>query len=77
MQIDSTNMESIADNEYDITMDKGTYDALACTEGGDKSMIRDLLTEMVRVSKHAVIIITNGTPEKRLNDFNQFCKDKG
>ena len=51
------------DNKFDLTIDKGTYDALACNET-DKTMIRNLFCEMLRVTKKggAVLIITNGTP---------------
>ena len=37
-------------NCFDIVIDKGTYDALACNEE-DKSMIRNLTKEMLRVVK--------------------------
>lgn len=81
------------DNSFDIVIDKGTYDALACgtveqgaaDEGealkavADKSMIRLLTQEMLRVTRQggAVVIITNGTPEKRLNDLNSFAREAG
>ena len=68
--MDATKMD-FRDNSFDITIDKGTYDALACSEN-DKSMIRNLYLEMIRVTKHAVVIITNGTPEKRMPDFKNF-----
>ena len=76
------------DNCFDIVIDKGTYDALACgtVEGdpnsdvkpkADKTAIKLLTQEMVRVTRKggAVVIITNGIPEKRLNDLNNFAKD--
>ena len=55
---------------FDIVIDKGTYDALAC-DPKDKSMIEKLFKEMVRVTKPggAVVIITNGIPAKRMADF--------
>lgn len=39
-------------------------------------MIKLLTQEMVRVTRPggAVVIITNGTPEKRLNDLKAFTK---
>ena len=39
-------------------------------------MIKNLFCEMLRVTKKggAVLIITNGTPQKRMNDFEDFCK---
>ena len=97
--MDATRMD-YRDNCFDVVIDKGTYDALACgtVEGGgdgdaagaeaqeqpkkqvaDKSMIRLLTQEMVRVTRPggAVVIITNGTPEKRLNDLNAFTREAG
>lgn len=63
------------DNCFDIVVDKGTYDALACDEK-DKTMIRNLFREMLRVTKKggAVAIITNGIPQKRLKDFEEFSE---
>lgn len=63
-------------NIYDLVIDKGTYDALACNEQ-DKTMIKNLTKEMIRVTKKggAVIIITNGIPQKRVADFEAFAKD--
>ena len=62
------------DGVFDLVVDKGTYDALACgfdNSAPDKTMIRKLFQEMVRVtaSSGATLIITNGTPEKRMADF--------
>ena len=39
-------------------------------------MIKNLFCEMLRVTKKggAVLIITNGTPQKRMNDFEDFAK---
>ena len=64
------------DNIFDITVDKGTYDALACDEK-DKTMIKNLTKEMLRVTKKggAVVIITNGVPQKRMNDLESFSSD--
>ena len=63
------------DQVFDITVDKGTYDALACDEK-DKSMIMNLTKEMLRVTKSggAVVIITNGTPDKRIKDLEAFSE---
>ena len=64
------------DEVFDITVDKGTYDALACDEK-DKTMIKNLTGEMLRVTKKggAVVIITNGVPAKRIDDLTLFSKD--
>lgn len=63
------------DGQFDLTIDKGTYDALACDEQ-DKTMIKNLFCEMLRVTKKggAVCIITNGIPLKRMDDFENFSK---
>jgi hypothetical protein len=41
-------------------------------------MIKYLFQEMIRVTRieGAVVIITNGTPEKRLKDFQAFADEK-
>lgn len=72
ISMDATHM-TYEDNKFDLTIDKGTYDALAC-DPTDKTMISNLFKEMVRVTKvgGSVIIITNGTPAKRMADFEQF-----
>ena len=63
----------------DFVVDKGTYDALACgfvtdadgKQQPNKTMIKALTQEMVRVTARggSTVIITNGTPEKRLADL--------
>lgn len=60
---------TFSDSAFDLVIDKGTYDALAC--GDSKEPTRALFTEMLRVTKVGgyLLIITNGTPEKRLADF--------
>eukprot|EP00350_Pseudokeronopsis_sp_OXSARD2_P008188 CAMPEP_0170553702 /NCGR_PEP_ID=MMETSP0211-20121228/11534_1 /TAXON_ID=311385 /ORGANISM="Pseudokeronopsis sp., Strain OXSARD2" /LENGTH=166 /DNA_ID=CAMNT_0010862207 /DNA_START=334 /DNA_END=834 /DNA_ORIENTATION=- len=58
------------DNAFDLAIDKGTYDALAC--GPNKDILKKLVGEMVRVSREAVIIISSGTPEKRMQFFEDF-----
>mmetsp|Transcript_32162 Transcript_32162/g.49188 ORF Transcript_32162/g.49188 Transcript_32162/m.49188 type:complete len:115 (-) Transcript_32162:625-969(-) len=62
LSMDATNM-NFRNNSFDLVIDKGTYDALACDET-DKTMIKNLTQEMVRVTRPggAVVIITNGVP---------------
>jgi ubiquinone/menaquinone biosynthesis C-methylase UbiE len=70
--MDATKM-NFRDGVFDIVIDKGTYDALACDET-DKTMIRNLTQEMMRVCRKggAVVIITNGIPLKRMTDLEEF-----
>jgi len=72
--MDATNMRYDSDT-FDVVIDKGTYDALAC-DPKDKKMIEKLYKEMLRVTKPggSVVIITNGTPAKRMSDFEQFSE---
>jgi len=58
------------DNAFDFCVDKGTFDALAC--GPDKLILGRLLQEMTRVSKHGIILISSGTPERRMHFFDDF-----
>jgi ubiquinone/menaquinone biosynthesis C-methylase UbiE len=63
------------DNTFDLVIDKGTYDALAC---GDISTPEgNLLREMMRVLKPNGFLaeITNGTEVKRLKNFENFLTD--
>lgn len=64
------------DGVFDVVIDKGTYDALACDET-NKTMICNLTKEMMRVTRKggAVVIITNGIPIKRLTDLQSFTSD--
>lgn len=73
--MDATGMD-FRDKVFDIVVDKGTYDALACDES-NKTMICNLTKEMMRVTRKggAVVIITNGTPVKRLSDLQSFTSD--
>ncbi len=64
--IDATRM-AYRNGSYDLCIDKGTFDALAC--GNDTSVPTKLLSEMMRVCRAATIIVTSGTPEKRLHYF--------
>lgn len=73
--MDATNMD-IPSEFFDLVVDKGTYDALAC-DPNDKSNIKKLLLEMLRVTKPngACVIITNGTPIKRMPDFTEWTSE--
>ena len=71
--MDATRM-NYRDNSYDVCIDKGTYDALAC--GSDKTVLSNLMNEMLRVASHSVVVITSGTPEKRMNYFEEFLAGK-
>ena len=73
MALDGTCMP-YRDNSFDVCVDKGTFDALAC--GPDRSVIRRLTREMIRVSSIATVIISSGTPDRRMNLFNEFVDDK-
>jgi EEF1A lysine methyltransferase 4 len=66
--IDATRM-AYRDNSFDICIDKGTFDALAC--GHDTEIPLRLVNEMLRVSRVATVIITSGSPEKRMPVFSQ------
>jgi len=61
------------DNSFDISLDKGTFDALAC--GSDRTILELLTKEMMRVCKIATIIVSSGTPERRLHMFEEFLGD--
>jgi len=61
------------DNSFDISLDKGTFDALAC--GSDRTILENITKEMMRVCKIATIIVSSGTPERRLHMFEEFLGD--
>lgn len=67
---DATRM-AYRDNSFDICIDKGTFDALAC--GNDIEVPMRLLSEMMRVCRTATVIVTSGTPEKRMHYFEKVC----
>ena len=71
--MDATHM-NYRDNAFDVCVDKGTFDALAC--GPDRTVIRNLMQEMLRVCKHSVVIISSGTPDRRMNYFNEFLEGR-
>jgi ubiquinone/menaquinone biosynthesis C-methylase UbiE len=66
--VDATRMP-FRDSSFDLVVDKATFDALAC--GSDTTVPLRLVQEMYRVAKEAVVIITSGTPEKRMPVFSQ------
>ena len=67
--VDATNMP-YRDNSFDISLDKGTFDALAC--GTDRTILDLLCKEMIRVCSYATIIVSSGTPERRLHLFDEY-----
>lgn len=75
LAMDATRMD-FRDDTFDVVIDKGTYDALACDET-DKTMIHNLTKEMLRVTRKngALVIITNGVPQKRMDDLQAFTSD--
>ena len=66
--LDATRM-AYRDNSFDICIDKGTFDALAC--GSNTEVPIRLLSEMMRVCRTATVIVTSGTPEKRMHYFER------
>lgn len=61
------------DNTFDLCIDKGTFDALAC--GNNSEIPLNLVKEMMRVCSQATVIITSGGPEKRLPVFEKVCSN--
>ncbi len=55
------------DNTFDVCIDKGTFDALAC--GFNTEIPVKLVSEMMRVCRVATVIVTSGGPEKRMATF--------
>ena len=62
------------DNSYDLCIDKGTFDALAC--GENREPLKKLLQEMNRVARVATVIITSGTPDRRMHYFTEFLENQ-
>ena len=71
--MDATKM-NYRDNSFDVCVDKGTFDALAC--GPDRSVICNLMQEMLRVASHSVVVVSSGTPDRRMNYFSEFLEGK-
>ena len=67
--LDATKM-NFRDNSFDLCIDKGTFDALAC--GENREPLKNLLQEMNRVARTATVIITSGTPDRRMHYFNEY-----
>lgn len=72
---DATNMPEFEDGSFDLVIDKGTYDALACDKQG--RVDEKLMKEMMRVTKinGYLIEISNGTVEKRLDVFKAYDEE--
>ena len=70
MEMDATNM-TFEDNKFDCVIDKGTLDALMCSEGID--LPKKLIQEMYRVTKIGgyFTIVTHGDPECRVSLFEK------
>ena len=71
--MDATKM-NYRDNSFDVCIDKGTFDALAC--GPDRSVICNLMQEMLRVASHSVVIVSSGTPDRRIGVFKEFLEGR-
>ncbi|KAF7459153.1 putative methylase [Cryptosporidium felis] len=66
---DVLNMYQYADNEYDVIIDKGTFDSILCGENSHiniDSMMREL-TRVLNQNKGRYICISYGQPNYRLN----------
>lgn len=72
---DATNMPEFEDCSFDLVIDKGTYDALACDK--QERVDEKLMKEMMRVTKinGYLIEISNGTVEKRLDVFKAYDEE--
>ena len=67
LEMDVTDMK-FNDLEFDIVIDKGTFDALLC---GEKSIQVKMLDEIYRVLKYngIYLCVSHGNPETRVNNF--------
>lgn len=72
--MDATNT-TFEDNTFDVTLDKGTLDALMCAKNFEIPF--NLIREMYRVTKSQkyFVVITYGRPDERLNTFLEALKD--
>jgi hypothetical protein len=73
VQLDASKLP-YKDNSFDLVIDKGTYDALACD--ATSQLTNNLVAEMARVSANTVYIITHGKPEGRLPRFREAIGDE-
>lgn len=55
------------EKSFDLVLDKGTFDALACAQ--ESQLPDQIVTEMGRMAKTTVVIITHGRPEMRQARF--------
>lgn len=71
---DATNMPEFADDQFDLVIDKGTFDALVCDS--DLHPELKLISEMMRVTKPGKLLIeiSNGTPERREKVFKNYSE---
>lgn len=72
--MDATNT-TFEDNSFDVTLDKGTLDALMCAKNLEIPF--NLIREMYRVTKSQkyFVVITYGRPDERLKTFLEALKD--
>ena len=65
-EADATNMRELADNSFDLVIDKGTLDALSCNETPE--LVKNLIGEMGRVCKaksgHVMLISHSKSRDK-------------
>lgn len=74
VQMDATKC-AFRDASFDLVVDKGTFDALACAQG---SQLPDMVvSEMGRVAQSALILITHGRPELRQPRFESALSSSG
>lgn len=76
IEMDATNM-TYNSNTFDCVIDKGTLDALMCSE--DKKIPKKLISEMFRVTNvnGYCTIITHGEPNYRLDYIKESISDSG
>ncbi|OMJ85893.1 hypothetical protein SteCoe_12668 [Stentor coeruleus] len=63
------------DGSFDLLVDKGTYDALACETGSE--MPFKLVSEMGRVASKGIVIVTHGKPGNRSGAFKEALEQYG
>ncbi|KAJ1457092.1 S-adenosyl-L-methionine-dependent methyltransferase, partial [Pelagophyceae sp. CCMP2097] len=75
---DACHMEHLGDETFEVVLDKGTLDALACKEGGEEARLeagRALVAESHRVLRPggSLVIASFGQPETRW----RYLRDSG